>query len=449
MKGAKRAVGFWNPKMELMPRADLQQLQLHKLKVTVDWAYERSPFWRTKLDAAGARPEHVLTLDDLRRLPFLTKEEWIKSQQENPPFGNSLAAGQELAMRYHQTSGTSGRTPLRVLDGRKDWEWVAEMWAYGIHGFGVRPGDVAYLPFSYGIFIGFWGAHYALEKMGVLVIPGGGQTTEARLSTIMELGATVIVATPTYALRLAQVAEETGIDLARDSTVELLIHAGEPGANIPSTKQAIQDAWGARAGDFPGMTECGTIFAFECSEQSGAIHIIEDHFIEEVINPKTGEPVNYGERGERVMTSFGRGLMPVLRYRTGDLVEKIEASSCPCGRTFDLYRGGIIGRRDDMKIIRGVNVYPSAVENIVRGFHEVNEFQIVISKDGPLDEISVRVEPSPETNQSTVASLVARLAAELASAHEGLRFGVEVVEPGTLPTFELKARRLVDTRGPG
>ena len=182
---------------------------------------------------------------------------------------------------------------------------------------------------------------------------------------------------------------------------------------------------------------------------SGAIHIIEDHFIEEVINPKTGEPVNYGERGERVMTSFGRGLMPVLRYRTGDLVEKIEASSCPCGRTFDLYRGGIIGRIDDMKIIRGVNVYPSAVENIVRGFHEVNEFQIVISKDGPLDEISVRVEPSPETNQSTVAGLGARLAADLASAHEGLRFGVEVVEPGTLPTFELKARRLVDTRRPG
>ena len=447
MKGEKRPAGFWNPKAELVPREDLEVLQLHKLQATVRWAYDRSPFWRKKLDGAGVSPSDMRSLDDLRRLPYLTKEEWIKSQQDNPLFGESLAVDPQVAMRYHQTSGTSGRTPLRVLDGRKDWEWVAEMWAYGIYGFGVRPGDVAYLPFSYGIFIGFWGAHYALEKMGVLVIPGGGQTTEARLNTIMELGATVIVATPTYALRLAQVAAESGIDLARDSKVELLIHAGEPGANIPSTKQAIQEAWGARAGDFPGMTECGTIFAFECNEQCGAIHIIEDHFIEEVIDPKTGEPVGYGQRGERVMTSFGRGFMPVLRYRTGDLVEKVESASCPCGRTFDLYRGGIIGRIDDMKIIRGVNVYPSAVENIVRGHEEVNEFQVVISKAGPLDEITVQVEPGPEVPASNYPFLGVRLSDALASAHEGLRFRVEVVDPGTLPKFELKARRLQDLRG--
>lgn len=447
MKGEKRRPGFWNPKTETMPRQELQQLQLRKLRGTVEWAYHNSPFWRKKLEVAMVQPADIRSLDDLRRLPFLTKDEWIRSQVENPPYGDSLAVRQEAAMRYHQTSGTTGRTPLRVLDGRKDWDWIAEMWAYGIYGFGVRPGDVAYLPFSYGIFIGFWGAHYALEKMGVLVIPGGGQTTEARLSTIMDLGATVIVATPTYALRLAQVAAENGIDLARDSKVEVLIHAGEPGANIPSTKQAIQGAWGARAGDFPGMTECGTIFAFECSEQCGAIHIIEDHFIEEVIDPRTGEPVGYGERGERVMTSFGRGFIPALRYRTGDLVEKIEAASCPCGRTFDMYQGGIIGRIDDMKIIRGVNVYPSAVENIVRGCHEINEFQIVISKAGHLDEITVRVEPGAESDRNTYAGLGARLAGDLAAAHEGLRFGVEVVDPGTLPTFELKARRLVDTRG--
>ncbi len=446
MKGGKRPLGFWNPKTETMPRAELQKLQLRKLQAMVEWAYHRSPFWRRKLDSAGVKPADICSLDDVRRLPLLTKQEWIQSQQEKPLYGDSLAVGPEVAMRYHQTSGTSGRTPLRVLDGRKDWEWVAEMWDYGLHGFGVRPGDVAYLPFSYGIFIGFWGAHYALEKMGVLVIPGGGQTTEARLNTIMELSATVIVATPTYALRLAQVAAENGIDLARDSKVELLIHAGEPGANIPSTKQAIQEAWGARAGDFPGMTECGTIFAFECNEQCGAIHIIEDHFMEEVIDPKTGEPVGYGERGERVMTSFGRGFIPVIRYRTGDLVEKIEAALCPCGRTFDLYKGGIIGRIDDMKIIRGVNVYPSAVENIVRGYHEVNEFQILISKAGHLDEITVRVEPGPEVPETAFTALGVQVGDALAAAHEGLRFRIEVADPGTLPTFELKARRLVDMR---
>ncbi|MDP2727016.1 MAG: phenylacetate--CoA ligase family protein, partial [Dehalococcoidia bacterium] len=163
--------------------------------------------------------------------------------------------------------------------------------------------------------------------------------------------------------------------------------------------------------------------------------------------PKTGEPVDYGERGERVMTSFGRGMMPVLRYRTGDLVEKVEAASCPCGRSFDLYRGGIIGRIDDMKIIRGVNVYPSAVENIVRGYAEVNEFQIIVSKSGPLDEITVQVEPGPELPESAYTPLGLRLSDDLASAHEGLRFRVEVVEPGVLPKFELKARRLKDLRG--
>lgn len=446
MKGSKNAPGFWNPKMELMPREELKQLQLRKLQATVQWAYDRSPFWREKLDAAGVRPEQVRSLDDIRCLPLLTKQEWIKSQEEKPLFGDFLAADPAVAIRYHQTSGTSGRTPLRVLDGRKDWEWISEMWAYGIYGFGVRPDDVAYVPFSYGIFIGFWGAHTALEKMGVTVIPGGGQSTETRINQIIELGATVVVATPTYALRLAQVAAEMGVDLARDSMVQRLIHAGEPGANIPRTKQAIESAWGARAGDFPGMTECGTIFAFECSEQCGAIHIIEDHYLEEVINPKTGEQVAYGERGERVMTSFGRGIMPVLRYRTGDLVEKIEAASCPCGRTFDLYKGGIIGRIDDMKIIRGVNVYPSAVENIVRAFSEVNEFQILITRAGHLDEIAVHIETAQETDRGIYADLATRLAADLSGAHEGLRFGVTVVEPGTLPTFELKARRLKDTR---
>jgi phenylacetate-CoA ligase len=429
-----------------MPRHELEALQLRKLQATVDWAYHRSPFWRRKLDGARVKPEHIRSLEDIRRLPFLTKEEWLQSQGTSPLFGDGLTASADLAMRYHQTSGTSGRTPLRVLDGRKDWEWQAEMWAYGLYAFGVRPQDVVYLPFSYGVFIGFWGAHYAAEKIGALVIPGGGQGTEARIRQILELGATVVVATPTYALRLAQAAVEMGVDLARDSKVELLIHAGEAGANIPSTKRAIEEAWGARAGDFPGMTESGTICAFECNEQCGAIHIIEDHYYEEVVDPVSGEPLGYGQRGERVMTSFGRGLMPVLRYRTGDLVERVEARACPCGRTFDLYRGGVIGRKDDMKIIRGVNVYPSAVENIVREYEEINEFQIVITKEGPLDEITVKVEPRPEVAESAYSALRERLGEDLAAAHEGLRFGVEVVKPGTLPTFELKAKRLQDLR---
>ncbi|MBI2849103.1 MAG: phenylacetate--CoA ligase family protein [Chloroflexi bacterium] len=444
----KRPRDYWNPKTELMPKEQLRELQLRKLKATATWAYERSPLWKKKFGETGLRPEEIRSLEDIEHIPFLTKDEWLKAQEDDPLFGDTLAAPLQTALRYHQTSGTSGRTPLRVLDSRKDWDWQAEMWAYGLYAFGIRSTDVVYVPFSYGVFIGFWGAHYAAEKIGALVIPGGGYGSEARLKQIIDLGVTAVVCTPTYALHLAQVAAEVGIDLTEDSRVEMLIHAGEPGANIPNTKKAIEDAWGAKAGDFVGMTESGTIFAFECNEQCGAIHIIEDHFYEQVVDPATGKPLGYGQKGERVMTSFGRGIIPCMRYRTGDLVERVESTHCSCGRTFDLYQGGILGRIDDMKIVRGVNVYPTAVENIVREYREINEFQITIARQGPMDEIVVKIEPKPKVPRSSYPQLMKKLSNDLSAAHEGLRFNIVTADPGTLPTFELKARRLQDLRPP-
>ena len=435
---------YWNPRHETMPREELEALQLRKLQRLVEWTEAQVPYQSKRLHDAGVTADSIKSLDDLRRIPFMTREEWMQGQIDNPPFGPILAAPQETAIRYHMTSGTTGRTPIRVLDSMKDWEWIAEMWCYGFWGFGIRPEDIVFFAFSYGTFVGFWGAHYACEKIGCLVLPGGNMTTEGRVKQIMDMGATVVCSTPTYALRMAQEAQALGIDLAR-GPVKRLILSGEPAGSIPATKQLIEEQWGAKAGDTAGMTELGTIMVFECEQQPGGTHIIEDHFIEEVIDPVIAESVDYGARGERVVTSFGRGFIPVLRYRTRDLVVKVPGDNCRCGRTFDIYDGGIRGRVDDMKLVRGTNVYPRAVEAIVRERREIDEFQIhLFTADRIRDEIEVLVEV-PDKSVDT-DSLTQELGRALAEAHEGLRFRVRVAEDDSLPRFELKAKRLVDDR---
>jgi phenylacetate-CoA ligase len=298
--------------------------------------------------------------------------------------------------------------------------------------------------FGYSTFIGFWGLHYAGEKLGCLVLPGGALQTDQRVSQIVDMGATVVASTPTYALRMAQEARSMGVDLA-GSSVRRLILSGEPAGSIPATKKLIEEQWGAKAGDTAGMTELGTIMVFECEAQPGGTHIIEDHYIEEVVDPETDQPVPYGEMGERVVTSFGRGFIPVLRYRTRDFVVRVPGSTCSCGRTFDIYEGGIRGRVDDMKLVRGTNVYPRAVEAIVREHAEIDEFQIhLYTEEGIRDEIEVLVEiPGADVDADAILS---RLGKELADAHEGLRFGVKRAEDGSLPRFELKAKRLLDER---
>jgi phenylacetate-CoA ligase len=437
---------YWNLKHETMPREQIQQLQLIKLKRMCDYAYATVPFHKRCWDEAGFHPEQLKTLDDLRRIPFMTREEWMESLQEKPLFGEMLSTDPTNAIRYHLTSGTTGRTPIRVLDSTKDWEWIAEMWCYGLWGFGIRPEDIVYFAFGYGSFIGFWGAHYACEKIGALVIPGGAQTTEARIKQMVELGVTTVCSTPTYALNMWQKAREMGIDLAKDSKVDKIIASGEPAGSIPAAKRQLEEAWGAKCGDTAGMTEIGTIMIFECSHQPGGTHIIEDHFVEEVIDPETTEPVGYGELGERVVTSFGRGFIPLIRYRSKDLVMKVPASTCDCGRTWDIYDGGIRGRTDDMKLVRGTNVYPRAVESIVREYVAIDEFQIYLwRKDDLQDEITVKIEIKPD-HETDWHSLHRTLAKDLANAHEGLRFNIERVDHGTLPRFELKAKRLVDAR---
>jgi phenylacetate-CoA ligase len=436
---------YWNPKTETLGRDDLAGLQLAKLRRMCQWAAARSPFYQRSFREAGFEPGQLRSLDDLQRLPLLDRDQWMASQRERPPFGLLPVAGREAAVRWHTTSGTTGREPIRVLDSAKDWAWQAEMWCYGLWGFGVRPSDTAYVAFGYGSFIGFWGLHYGMEKIGVLNVPGGAQPTENRVRQILDFGATVVASTPTYALRLAQEAARLGVDLAA-SPVGRLILSGEPAGSIPQTKALIERLWGAKAGDTAGMTEIGTIMIFECARQPGGTHIIEDHFIEEVIDPLTLRPVGYGEQGERVVTSFGRGIIPLLRYRTADLVCKVPASRCSCGRGFDLYDGGILGRVDDMKLVRGTNVYPRAVEAIVREFPGIEEFQLRLTREDVFDRITLRAEPAAGVDEAAWAEMAERLAKALAEAHEGLRFEVERAAPGELPRFELKARRTVDLR---
>jgi phenylacetate-CoA ligase len=435
---------YWNPKMETLPREDLKRLQLAKLRRLAAFAENKSGFHKRRFAAAKFSSEQLKTWDDLRRIPVMDRVAWMASQKEQPIFGDLLARPREHAIRYHLTSGTTGKTPLRVLDGAKDWQWISECWAYGFWAFGVRPKDTVFFAFSYGSFIGFWGAHYACEKIGSLVLPSGNMTTEARVKQLVEMEATTVCATPTYALRMGQSAREQGLDLHK-SKVERVIVSGEPAGSIPATKKMIEDMWGAKCGDTAGMTELGTIMMFECSRQPGGCHIIEDHYIEEVLDPETLEPVPYGEQGERVVTSFGRGMIPVFRYRTSDLVVKVPHTRCSCGRTFDVYEGGILGRVDDMLLIRGTNVYPRAVEAIVREQPSIDEFQILVENVNAVDEITVNVELRPGFDAQW-DGLQAVLARELAENHEGLRINVGRAPAGSLPRFELKARRVLDKR---
>jgi phenylacetate-CoA ligase len=436
---------YWNPKTETLDRGRIEALHLVKLRRQCEWAATRSPWYRRRFAAEGFEPAQLSSLADLRRIPLLTRDEWMASQDAAPPYGEIPVIGGADAIRVHTTSGTTGRGPLRALDSRKDWAWIAEMWCYGIWGCGARPIDTAYIAFGYGSFIGFWGLHYAMEKVGVLNVPGGAQSTEARVLQIVDFGATVVAATPTYAIRLAQEASHLGVDLP-GSAVSRLILSGEAAGSIPQTKALIEELWGARAYDTAGMTEIGTIMVFECANQPGGTHIIEDHVLEEVLDPVTLDPVPYGERGERVVTSFGRGSIPLLRYRTGDLVCRVPASTCSCGRGFDIYEGGILGRVDDMKVIRGTNVYPRAIEGIVREYPDIAEFQSVITHEGIRDEITLRLEMKPDWPAASWQELADSIHRRLAHAHEGLNFRIERAEEGSLPRFELKAKRMLDLR---
>jgi phenylacetate-CoA ligase len=433
-----RAMPVAIPDLERLTSDALTRLQRDRLRDLVAAVSRTNAFYRRKLAAAGVTAAGIASLDDLARLPFTTKAELAADQQAHPPWGTALTEPVDRYTRYCQTSSTTGR-PLGWIDTPASWQWVIECWKAVYRAARVRAGDRIFFPFSFGPFLGFWSAFDAGAQIGAQVVPGGGMPSELRLAMIERVGATTVCCTPTYALRLAEVAEATraGGWLAALG-VEVLIVAGEPGGSIPATRQLIERRWGARVIDHHGLTEVGPV-SFECWERPGGLHVNEAEFIAEVIDAATGQPVADGTMGELVLTTLGRIACPVIRYRTGDLVVR-RRGGCACGRTLAWLEGGILARADDMVTVRGVNVYPAAIEAVLRHVPGIAEFRSTVSRDGALRALSIDIEIEPSAaNAPTIA---ARAAAALRQAL-GLTVPVRVVDAGTLPRFEMKARRFV------
>ena len=420
---------FFDPLTETLDRPRLEALQLERVRALLDEILPRNAFYARKLGQA-----RVESWADFRALPFTTKAEIAEDQARTPPFGTNLTYPLERYVKLHQTSGTTGKAPIRVLDTEASWDWWARCWGHVYRGAGVGVGDRVFFAFSFGPFIGFWAAYEGTRKVGAMTVPGGGMQTDQRLQVLLDTEVTVLCCTPTYALRMAETAERLGLDLAH-SSLKTTLHAGEPGASIPAVRARIEQAYGARCHDHTGMTELGAT-GFTCQEQDG-VHLIESEFIFEVIDPATQQVLPPGEQGELVATNLGRAGTPLLRYRTGDLA-RIDRTPCRCGRTFARLAGGILGRADDMLVVRGVNVFPSAIEGVLREFPHVSEFRIEVFEERSMTELRVLLDPQPGAPPGLAEQVAERLHDRLL-----LRVPCELVEPGSLPRFELKARRVV------
>ena len=404
--------------------------QLERLGDGIDALLASNRFYRDRLHP-------VRTWDDFERLPLTTKEEITADQQANPPFGSNLTFPIDRYIRLHQTSGTSGTTPLRWLDTAQSWDWWVRIWADHIYrSAGVQPHDRVFFAFSFGPFIGFWSAFSGAERLGALVIPGGAMTTEQRLRTMVELRATVLCSTPTYAIRMAEVAPAAGIDLAA-SDIRITVHAGEPGASVPATRDLIERSFGARCFDHTGMTELGPT-GVSCDARDG-VHLIESEFVFEVRDdagvmhslPEAGSI-----SGELVATNLGRWGSPLIRYRTGDRVE-VTRAACTCGSPFAKMLGGIRGRVDDMFTVRGVNLYPSQVEDLVRRHAVIGEFCIEVRSVRGMEEVTILCECDGYDGEAVVGQLANDLRLAL-----GARIACRQVAAGSLPRSDLKSRRL-------
>ncbi|MDB6024048.1 MAG: phenylacetate--CoA ligase family protein [Verrucomicrobiales bacterium] len=418
-------------------REEIGSSQLAQLRRLVSALVPTNRFYSQKFSPLGSC--EIRSLEDFTtRFPFTTKQELVEDQLAQPPYGTNLTFPQDHYTRLHQTSGTRGQ-PLRWLDTPENWNWMVESWRTIFLAAGVKSDERVYFAFSFGPFIGFWLAFEAAQKLGCLCIPGGGLSSEARLRGILDNGASILCCTPTYALRLGEVAAQQGTNLAQ-SKIKTIIVAGEAGGSIPATRDAISKLWnGARVFDHHGMTETGPV-TYECPAQPGILHVIESAYLAEIVEPTNGKPVQPGDVGELVLTTLGRIGSPLLRYRTGDLVKQKKQTACVCGCVDMALDGGILGRADDMVIVRGVNIYPSAVEEIIRSCGGIAEFRMHISHAHALPEIKVVIEPASDCSEPK--QLSDKLGKMFSHAF-ALRVPVEIVNAGALPRFEMKAKRWV------
>lgn len=412
--------------------------QFLKLRALLAELTPRNPFYSDKLKLAGIGPA-ISSLDDfLERMSFTSKKELVEDQSRTPPYGSNLTYPLDEYTRFSQTSATSG-TPLVWLDTAESWRWMLDNWERIYQAAGIGSKDRLFFAFSFAPFLGFWTAFEAAVRMGCLCIPGGGLSSASRLKLILDNRVTVLLCTPTYALRLAEVAAEQKMDLGCGKVRKIIV-AGEPGGSVLSMRARIERLWpGAKVVDHHGMTETGPV-SYGCAARPNVLHIIESSYIAEVRDPGSGRSVLPGQRGELVLTNLGRTGSPLLRYRTGDLVEAAAEQPCECGSHELALEGGILGRTDDMIIVRGVNIYPCAIDEIVRQFEEVGEYQVEVNTTNALTELKIHIEPTSRVK--SLNALTKQIEASLYKTF-ALRIPVQAAPGGSLPRFEMKASRWV------
>lgn len=437
---------YWNEPAETMPRERLDEFSLKKLKSLLRYTYEHSHFYRQKWDEIGFQPDDVKTLEDFKtKVPTTDKGDFLHYQEELPPYGRTLAVEEDFISHQSKTSGSTG-IPLSIPFTLYDTEKYGESWIYGWWGMGIRPTDSFYFAFGFGAYAGFWSAYWGARRLGATIIPGGGADTAGHVENILKQKPTVLIATPSYALRIAEQAREMGHDLA-ESSINFTYHAGEPGpCSIETLREQLDREFGAVSGELLGVAELDAI-APGCPHRQG-VHMNEMNTFSWTMDPQTGEEVADGEVGENVITTFVNTAQPLINYTTHDLVNAYSHEvPCGCGRTWRYLEGSVLGRSDDMVTVRGTNVYPSSVDNLIRRVDGVTQyFQLILSRDkSGMDEMKIRLEPDGMPHKERWDEIGASVR-DVIKDNIGLRMEVEVVEPGTLPRSELKFKRIVDER---
>lgn len=439
---------YWDEARETMAPARRDEVILARIQHQLHRVYADLPFYRRHYDAHGFHPDDVKTLQDFTtKVPVITKKMLVADQQEHPPFGSyTQATRMDEIARIHGSSGTSG-VPTLYAVSNDDWARAADVHAMAQWCAGIRPDDLVQVGFPFGLFFGGWGVVQGVEKIGAALFPLGVTESEKHLQFIETLRPTVFSATPSYCMHLMSVAAERGIDL-RESSVRLLLVGGEPGGSLPGTREILETGWGATLVDAGSTSE---MYPFQANVGCGAgtgTHIISDEIYPEIVHKDDlNVPVPDGERGAVIYTHLWRTSQPMIRFAPGD-ESYLSREPCPCGRTYPRLPEGVLGRLDDMLVVRGANIFPSAIETGLRsvpGFGP--EFTIHVFKRGALDEIVVRAEYDPTVAADTAARAEARTAGEARlKSLTGIRVPIEVIEPGTLPTTVFKARRVVDER---
>jgi phenylacetate-coenzyme A ligase PaaK-like adenylate-forming protein len=438
---------YWDEPSETMdPAIREKEIIIPKLQAQLMYAYERSPFYKNKWDKAGIKPEDIRSLEDFENIPILTKDEIRQDQIENPPFGSNVCVSSEQLARVHGTSGTTGK-PTAFSISKSDIKRIAEAHARTMWSFGMRQEDIVFIGSFFSLYWGSWGALAGCERLGATAFPFGagvsGQSDRS-LEWMKEVRPTIFYGTPSYSLYLAEKARAVGMDPARDFNFRILFFSGEPGAGVPSTKKRIEDIYDAICIDSgstgemsPWMSNC------ECEHRQG-MHLWQDTVYAELVDPHTKKRVPYGQEGVTVYTHLERNSQPMIRYWAGDISMWVD-DPCPCGRTYPRFPRGIYGRADDMFVVRGENVYPSAIEDAIRSIQGFgDEFRIIINREKTMDEMIVQAEFKPDVDPARTSGLKQKLDAVLKA--RGLRSVIQILDPGTLERTEFKAKRVIDQR---